>query len=87
MRKILLVTTLLAGFVIKVFPSDNYKNFKGTVYACAYEQTGTLNNLLTGEEIIGKDAQDGRISGRERDAVKTFDVTVKPHSYLVFQGK
>src|SRR5665811_487835 len=37
MRKILLVTTLLAGFVIKVFPADNYKNFKVAVYARAYE--------------------------------------------------
>jgi hypothetical protein len=50
------------------------------------KKTGKLNNILTGEEITGKIAQDGRIWGRERDDVMTFDVTIKPHSYLVFQG-
>jgi hypothetical protein len=51
------------------------------------KKTGKLNNILSGEEITGKTALDGRIWGRERDEITTFDVTVKPHSYLVFQGK
>jgi hypothetical protein len=51
------------------------------------KKTGKLNNILSGEEITGKTALDGRIWGRERDEIMTFDVTVKPHSYLVFQGK
>jgi hypothetical protein len=69
-------------FIVESFLPENV-----TIKVITDKQTGKLSNLLTGEEIIGKDAQDGRIWGRERAAVKTFDVTVKPHSYLVFQGK
>ncbi len=50
------------------------------------KKTGKLNNILTKEEITGKIAQDGRIWGRDRDDVMTFDVTIKAYSYLVFQG-
>jgi hypothetical protein len=52
----------------------------------ADKQTPRISNVLTGEEIVGKDAQDDRIWDREGKAVKTFDVTIEPHSYLVFQG-
>ena len=51
----------------------------------ADKQTPRISNVLTGEEFVGKDAQDGRIWGRESDGVKTFDITVKPHSFLVFR--
>lgn len=69
-------------FIVESFLPDNV-----TIKVITDKQTVKLSNIVTGEEITGKDAQDGRIWGRERDAVKTFDVTIKPHSYLVFQGK
>jgi len=69
-------------FIVESFLPENV-----TIKVITDKQTGNLSNLLTGEEITGKDALDGRIWGRERDAVKTFDVIIKPHSYLVFQGK
>ena len=69
-------------FIVESFLPENV-----SVKIVTDKQTGKLSNVLTGEEITGKDAQDGRIWGREREAVKTFDVTIKPHSYLVFQGK
>jgi len=67
-------------FIVESFLPDNV-----TIKVITDKQTVKLSNIVTGEEITGKDAQDGRIWGRERDAVKTFDVTIKPHSYLVFQ--
>ena len=69
-------------FIVESFLPENV-----TIKVITDKQTGNLSNLLTGEEITGKDALDGRIWGRERDAVKTFDVIIKHHSYLVFQGK
>jgi hypothetical protein len=69
-------------FIIESFLPENVN-----VKVITDKQTSTVTNILTGEEIAGKDAQDDRIWGRENSAVKTFDITVKPHSYLVFQGK
>jgi hypothetical protein len=46
-----------------------------------------LKNILTGEEITGKVSQDARIWGREEEEIKSFDVTIKPHSYIVFRCK
>jgi hypothetical protein len=69
-------------FIVESFLPENVN-----IKVITDKQTSKLSNILTGEEIIGKDGQDGRIWGRERDEVKTFDVTIKPHSFLVFQGK
>lgn len=44
-----------------------------------------LNNILTGEEITGNAAQANQIWGREKEETTAFNVTVKPHSYIVFQ--
>ena len=49
--------------------------------------TGKLKNILTGEEVTGKIIQNARIWGREKEEIKSFDVTIKPHSYIVFQCK
>jgi len=49
--------------------------------------TGKLKNILTGEEVTGKIIQNARIWGREKEEIKSFDVTIKPHSYIVFQYK
>jgi hypothetical protein len=69
-------------FIVESFLPENIN-----IKIITDKKTGTISNILTGEEIIGNSAQDGRIWGRERGEVKTFDVTIKPHSYIVFQGK
>jgi hypothetical protein len=69
-------------FIVESFLPENV-----SIKVIIDKPAGSLVNIITGEEIIGKDAQDGRIWGRERDEVKIFDVTIKPHSFLVFQGK
>jgi hypothetical protein len=51
------------------------------------KQIGTLITIPTGEEITGKAAQASQIWGREKEETTRFDVTLKPHSYAVFQGK
>jgi hypothetical protein len=51
------------------------------------KQIGKLITIPTGEEITGKVGQAGQIWGREKEETMTFDVTLKPHSYAVFQGK
>jgi hypothetical protein len=51
------------------------------------KQIGKLTNILTHEEFVGKGEQSHQIWGREKEETMTFDVTLKPHSYIVFQGK
>ena len=67
-------------FIVESFLPENVN-----IKIIADKQTPRISNVLTGEEFVGKDAQDGRIWGRESDGVKTFDITVKPHSFLVFR--
>ena len=51
------------------------------------DRIGKIKNILSGEEIAGKAAAAGQIWGREKEETNTFDVAIKPHSYIVFQGK
>ena len=51
------------------------------------DRIGKIKNILSGEEIAGKTAAAGQIWGREKEETNTFDVAIKPHSYIVFQGK
>jgi hypothetical protein len=67
-------------FIVESFLPENVN-----VKIITGKQTGKLINILTGEEITGKIVQDTRIWGREKEESKTFDITVKPHSYIVFQ--
>lgn len=69
-------------FIVESFLPENV-----SIKIITDKKTVKLGNILTGEEITGKDSQDGRIWGRERDTVKTFEISIKPHSYLVFQSK
>jgi len=69
-------------FIVESFLPENV-----SVKIVTDKNTVKLLNILTGEEISGKDGPDGRVWGRENGTVKSFEVTVKPHSYLVFQGK
>jgi hypothetical protein len=69
-------------FIVESFLPENV-NIKITTD----KQIGKLNNILTGEEIAGKVAESSRIWGREKEETETFDITIKPHSYIVFQGK
>jgi hypothetical protein len=69
-------------FIVESFLPENV-----SIKIITDKKTVKLGNILTGEEITGKDSQDGRIWGRERDTVKTFEISIKPHSYIVFQGK
>jgi len=69
-------------FIVESFLPENV-----SIKVITYKQINKLNNILTGEEISGKVGQDGRIWGRERTDIMTFDVNIKPHSFLVFQSK
>lgn len=69
-------------FIVESFLPENV-----SIKIITDKKTVKLGNILTGEEITGKDSQDGRIWGRERDTVKTFEISIKPHSYIVFQSK
>ena len=67
-------------FIVESFLPENVN-----VKIITGKQTGKLINILTGEEITGKIVQDTRIWGREKEESETFDITIKPHSYIVFQ--
>jgi hypothetical protein len=69
-------------FIVESFLPENVN-----VKIITDRKTFKLNNMLTGENIMGKSAQASQIWGREREETTTFDVTIKPHSYIVFQGK
>ena len=68
-------------FIVESFLPENVN-----VKIITDKRIDKLNNILTGEEITGNAAPDGRIWGRDREETKTFDITMKPHSYLVFKG-
>jgi hypothetical protein len=67
-------------FIVESFHPENVN-----IKIITDKQIGKLNDILTGEEIIGKVAEDNRIWGREKEEGKIFDITIKPHSYIVFQ--
>lgn len=69
-------------FIVESFLPDNV-----SIKIITSKQTVKLFNIITGEEIAGKDSPDGRIWGRTSDSVMIYEVSVKPHSYMVFQGK
>jgi hypothetical protein len=69
-------------FIVESFLPENVN-----IKIITGKQTLKLSDIITGEEIAGKDTPDGRIWGRTSDSVKTFEVSVKPHSYMVFQEK
>ena len=69
-------------FIVESFLPENVN-----IKIIADKQVNTLKNVLTGEEIAGTVAQAAQIWGREKEETKTFDITIKPHSYIVFQGR
>jgi hypothetical protein len=69
-------------FIVESFLPENVN-----IKIITDKQIGKLNNILTGEENTGKVGQASQIWGREKEETTTFDVTIKPHSYIVFQGK
>jgi len=69
-------------FIVESFLPENVN-----IKIITDKQIGKLKNILTGEERTGKGAQASQIWGREKEETTTFDVTIKPHSYIVFQGK
>jgi hypothetical protein len=69
-------------FIVESFLPENVN-----IKIIADKQVNTLKNVLTGEEIAGTVAQAAQIWGREKEESKTFGVTIKPHSYIVFQGR
>jgi hypothetical protein len=69
-------------FIVESFLPENVN-----IKIIADKQVNTLKNILTGEEIAGTVAHTAQIWGREKEETKTFDVTIKPHSYIVFQGR
>jgi hypothetical protein len=69
-------------FIVESFLPENVN-----VKIITDKRIDKLNNILTGEEINGKTAQNNRIWGREKEETKTFDITIKPHSYLMFHGQ
>ena len=69
-------------FIVESFLPEN-----ADIKIITDKKTGKLHNFLTGEEITGKVAQSSPIWGREKEESTTFDVTLKPHSYIVFQDR
>ena len=69
-------------FIVESFLPENVN-----VKIVTDKRIDKLNNILTGEEITSKASQNDRIWGRQREETKIFEVTIKPHSYLVFKSK
>ena len=69
-------------FIVESFLPENVN-----IKIIADKQVNTLKNVLTGEEIAGTVAHAAQIWGREIEETKAFDVTIKPHSYIVFESK
>ncbi|MGA9406133.1 MAG: hypothetical protein WBW71_03265, partial [Bacteroidota bacterium] len=69
-------------FIVESFLPENVN-----IKIITEKRIGTLNNILTGEEIEGRAVPAVPIWGREKEEIHAFDVTIKPHSYIVFQGK
>ncbi len=46
-----------------------------------------LNDLLTGNAVEGVKGENPFIWGRESSACNTFEITINPHSYRVFEAK
>jgi hypothetical protein len=69
-------------FIVESFLPENVN-----VKIITDKRIDRLKNILTGEEITGKTAQNNRIWGREKEETKAFDVTIRPHSYIVFRGQ
>ncbi len=69
-------------FIVESFLPENVN-----IKIITEKQISKLNNILTGEEIAGNVAQAAQIWGREKEETNTFEVTIKPHSYIVFRCK
>ncbi len=69
-------------FIVESFLPENV-----SIKIITDKQINKLKNVLTGEELTGNVAQAAQIWGREKEEIKTFDITIKPHSYIVFQGR
>ena len=69
-------------FIVESFLPENVN-----IKIITDNQIGKITNLLSGEEITGKAAPANQIWGREKEETRSFDVTIKPHSYIVFRGK
>ena len=69
-------------FIVESFLPENV-----SIKIITDKQINKLKNVLTGEEFTGNAAQAAQIWGREKEEIETFDITIKPHSYIVFQGR
>ena len=69
-------------FIVESFLPENV-----SIKIITDKQINKLKNVLTGEEFTGNAAQAAQIWGREKEEIKTFDITIKPHSYIVFQER
>jgi hypothetical protein len=69
-------------FIVESFLPENVN-----IKIVTDRQISKINNLLSGEEIAGKAAPASQIWGREKEETTAFDVTIKPHSYIVFRVK
>jgi hypothetical protein len=58
-----------------------------TVKIVAKEPITTFNDLLTGESYLGVVVTGSPYRNRETNATRSFEITIKPHSYRVFQMK
>ena len=69
-------------FIVESFLPENVN-----IKIVTDKRFGTIKNILSGESIRGIGGETRPVWGREKEATMTFDVTIKPHSYMVFQGQ
>jgi hypothetical protein len=51
------------------------------------QPVASITDLLTNEVITGSDVSNPYLRNRQTSAERTFEITIKPHSYRVFRYK
>ncbi len=69
------------------FIVESFRQESVSIRVTTPRQISSLTNVQTGEEITGKPSEDRPVWGRDKEEKTSFDITVKPHSYMVFSGK
>jgi hypothetical protein len=67
------------------FIVESYNPDPVTVKIVVNNSSAKLKDILNNEVLTGNASTGNRIWGRDKTDVSTFEITVKPHSYRVFQ--
>ena len=69
------------------FIAQSFLSEPVTIKVVVNKPATKITDLLSNMDITGVAGTNDRIWGREKAEITTFEVTLKPHSYRVFQSK